>query len=139
VSEARGEWHDVDPFDLPEWLGTDDVTWSPDVGLHSGLVRGTLVAATTDDALPCDLLAADVAYPAPLVPEPIRVRVHQAWRYGEALLVTHDDRLTVTAPGIEQSADRVLEMLGRLARAVGAHPERFAARLYLGRDHTACE
>lgn len=132
-------WLDVDPFDLPEWLGTDEVTWAPDAGLHSGLVAGQLRSDVTGAGLPCDLLAADVAYPAPVVPESIRVATHQAWRHGETLLVTRDDRLTVAAPGIEQSADQVLEMLRRLARAVGAPPERFAARLFLGRDHTACE
>ena len=33
----------VDPFDLPDWLGTDEVTWSADAGLRTGHhVRGNL-------------------------------------------------------------------------------------------------
>ncbi len=32
---------DIDPFDLPEWLGTHEVVWRADSGLRSGhLVRG---------------------------------------------------------------------------------------------------
>lgn len=136
---TASQWDDIDPFDLPDWLGVDDVTWLPDAGLRSGLVTGVLRGGAAEDELPCDLLAADVAYPEPVVPEQVRVRVHQAWRHGETLLVTRDGRLTVAAPGIEQSADQVLEMLRRLAQAVGAQPERFAARLFLSPRHTAME
>ena len=36
---------DIDPFDLPEWLGTGDVAWRADEGLQTGhLVRGRLAA-----------------------------------------------------------------------------------------------
>ena len=49
----------VDPFDLPEWLGEEEVTWAADVGLRSGhRVPGQL----TGDGHPpvaCDLLAVD--------------------------------------------------------------------------------
>ena len=55
---------DVDPFDLPEWLGEAEVTWTPEVGVRTGhLVTGRLSA---DDRgaheLACDLLAR-VLYP----------------------------------------------------------------------------
>jgi hypothetical protein len=135
---AEPVWADADPFDLPEWLGVDEITWTPDDGLHEGLVAGRLRSERDGTEATCDLLAADVAYPAPVMPEDLRVRVHQTWRHGEVLLVERDGRLTLAAPGIEPPADQVLEMLRRLAKAVGSRPERFAARLYLGRDHTAC-
>ena len=39
---------EVDPFDLPEWLGTDEVTWTSASGLRSGhLVTGTLYDGET--------------------------------------------------------------------------------------------
>lgn len=120
----------VDPFDLPEWLGTGDVTWAaeggPDgaTGHHLG---GSLESA--DGSLPCDLLAADPAYPAPIVDEGTRRSTHQAWHHGQVLLVEIGGRLTLTTPGIDLSADRVLVCVGRLARAVGADPARFAVVL----------
>lgn len=132
------DWTEVDPFDLPDWLGVDEVTWTPDDGLHLGLVKGRLCSEEDGSELQCDLLAADVAYPEPIVPEDLRIQVHRTWKHGEVLLVVREGRLTVAAPGIEQPADQVLEMLRRLSKAVGSRPERFAARLYLGRTHSAC-
>jgi hypothetical protein len=38
----------------------------------------------------------------------------------------------VAAPGTSFSADRVLEVLARLAKAVGARPEAFIAALRVG-------
>ena len=36
----------VDPFDLPEWLGEDDVTWAAESGLRTGYaVPGVLTGA----------------------------------------------------------------------------------------------
>ena len=45
---------------------------------------------------------------------------------------TYDGRLTLAVPGTEFTADRVLETLARLAKAVGARPGSFAALLRLG-------
>lgn len=130
---VAGEWRELDPFDLPEWLGVDEVTWSPDEGLQGGLVAGTITSDASHESLPCDLMAADLAHPVPLLPERVRTQVHQAWVRDEVLLIGRDDRVTVAAPGTEPSADQVLEMLARFAKAVGARPEHFAARLYLRR------
>jgi hypothetical protein len=132
---------DVDPFDLPEWLGTGDVVWRADVGLRTGhLVRGRLTAeewSSGSDAgnvpeVACDLLAVDEAYPSPVVDDATRLRVHQAWRHGQVVIGRHDDRVVLAVPGTGFGPDLVLDALGRLARAVGAHTDRYAALLRLG-------
>ena len=121
---------DVDPFDLPDWLGDGEVTWAADGGLRGGHhVRGTLRGP--GHALPCDLLAVDEAYPAPVADDAARLRTHQAWRHGQVQLASYDDRLTLLAPGREFSAEGVLDVLGRLAKAVGAPPSRYAVLLRL--------
>ena len=127
---------DVDPFDLPEWLGTHDVVWRSDAGLRTGhLVRGRLIADGADDVI-CDLLAVDEAYPEPVVDDATRLRVHQAWRHGQVVIGTvgtgSDARMVLAMPGTGFGPDLVLDALGRLAHAVGAHAERYAALLRLG-------
>lgn len=121
---------DVDPFDLPESLGTGEVTWSADDGLHGHLVRGTLTPAT-GEGLVCDLLAVDEAYPVPVADDTTRLRAHQAWRHGQVQLMTYDDRLTVLVPGRCLDAELVLEAARRLAKALGAPPSSFTVRLRL--------
>lgn len=140
---------DIDPFDLPEWLGTGDVVWRADAGLQTGhLVRGRLTAApspatasdTSGEAgeageageIVCDLLAVDEAYPAPVVDDATRLRVHQAWRHGQVVIGEHGSRMVLAVPGTRFGPELVLEALSRLARAVGAHAERYAALLRLG-------
>jgi hypothetical protein len=125
---------ELDAFDLPDWVGEDAVAWASDGGLDGHLVRGCLTGSVLDgqdQRLPCDLLAVDQAYPAPVVDEELRTRVHQAWQHGQVLLLTRDGRATVATPGTSYTADRVLEALSRLARAVGADPARWAVRLGL--------
>ena len=62
-----GALPEADPFDLPDWLGTAEVTWEPETGIRTGhRVRGRLTAERADDELPCDLLAVDEAYPVPV-------------------------------------------------------------------------
>lgn len=121
----------LDPFDLPDWLGTSEVTWYADSWERAGhRVRGRLSDGT--DEIACDLLAVDQAWPEPVVDEPARRAAHQAWRIGELLLLEIEGRVTAAAPGTCFSADRILEVLGRLARAVGADPHRFVAALRVG-------
>lgn len=120
----------VDPFDLPDWLGTGDVTWAATASARGEpRVPGRLEAG--DRALDCDLLAADQAFPLPMLPEAWRAQVHQAWSYGQVLLVEDGGRLTLAVPGTSFNADLALETLGRFAKAVGADPARFAVRLRL--------
>ena len=126
---------DIDPFDLPDWLGTVDVVWRADVGLRTGhLVRGRLTASGADGSpqeIACDLLAVDEAYPAPVVDDATRLRVHQAWRHGQVVIGEIDSRTVLAVPGTGFGPDLVLDALGRLARAVGACAERYAALLRL--------
>jgi hypothetical protein len=125
---------DVDPFDLPEWLGTHDVVWRADAGLGTGhRVRGRLTAEPDDGlTIVCDLLAVDEAYPVPVVDDETRLRVHQAWRHGQVVVGEVDSRLVLAVPGTRFGPELVLDALGRLARAVGARAERYAALLRLG-------
>lgn len=124
---------DVDPFDLPEWLGTEDVVWQADDGLEQGdsrgvhRLRGRL--SGPDDELACDLMAVDEAYPEVVTDEATRVRVHHAWRHDQVLVGEYDGRLTLAVPGTRIGPDIAMGALGRLARAVGARPERYAVLL----------
>ncbi len=122
---------DLDPFDLPDWLGEADVTWEPEAGIRTGHhVRGRLSAGT--DEQPCDLLAVDEAYPVPVADDRARLHAHQAWRHGQILLVTCEERLTLAVPGTSFTADLVLDALSRLAKAVGASADHYSARLRIG-------
>lgn len=134
-----GDLADVDPFDLPEWLGAGDVTWHAESGLRTGHhVVGSL-AAEGETPLACDLLAVDEAYPTSVADDATRLRAHQAWRHGQVLLASYADtagseeRLALLVPGTAFTADLVLDALGRLAKAVGASPEHYAAHLRIGR------
>lgn len=129
------DWEVVDPFDLPEWIGTDDVTWAASCAFGEPLLTGTLRDDGDGTELACDLLAADVACPRPVVDETTRIAVHQAWRLGQVHLIraASDARLTLAVPAVAHSTDSVLEVIGRLAQAVGAPRERFGVRLRAGR------
>ena len=121
---------DVDPFDLPEWLGEGEVTWSAESGVHTGhRVPGAL--RSVDKELPCDLLAVDEAFPAPVADDASRLRSHQAWRHGQVHLTTCDGRLTLLVPGREFTAELVLDVVARLAKAVGAPPGHYSVLLRL--------
>jgi hypothetical protein len=121
---------DLDPFDLPDWVGEGPVSWATERGLGGHLVAGCLTGSA-DETMPCDLLAVDQAYPAPVVDEATRRRVHQAWQHGQVLLLTISGRATVAAPGTAWTADSVMGALSRVARAVGANPARWSVRLGL--------
>jgi hypothetical protein len=120
----------VDPFDLPDWLGTEDVTWAA-TSTARGEPRVAGLLESRGRALDCDLLAADQAFPAPVLSEGWRTEAHRAWTYGQVLLVEDEGRLTLAVPGTSFNADLALETLSRLAKALGADPSRFAVRLRL--------
>ena len=120
----------IDPFDLPEWLGTSEVTWVAQSTVRGAAhIRGEL--AGNGEAIACDLLAADLAYPEPLLTDIWRRQAHQSWTYGQVLFVEYDGRLTLAVPGTAHSADGVLETVSRLAKAVGVRPEHFTVTLRL--------
>lgn len=120
----------VDAFDLPDWLGTAEVTWTA-LSSVRGAKRIEGLLAAPEGELRCDLVAADVAYPEPLLADAWRRQAHQAWEYGQVLLLSYDDRLTLAVPGTAYSADGALETVGRLAKAVGVRPGRFTVCLRL--------
>jgi hypothetical protein len=120
----------VDAFDLPDWLGTAEVTWTA-LSSVRGAKRIEGLLAAPEGELRCDLVAADVAYPEPLLADAWRRQAHQAWEYGQVLLLSYDDRLTLAVPGSAYSADGALETVGRLAKAVGVRPGRFTVCLRL--------
>lgn len=122
---------DLDPFDLPAWLGEGDVTWEPQGAIAgSALVHGRLTDG--EQSVPCDLLAVDEAYPTPVADDASRRHSHQAWRHGQVHLVEHEGRPTLAVPGRDFTAETVLDAIERLARAVGAAPDRYAVLLRLG-------
>ncbi|GAB2454410.1 hypothetical protein GCM10027062_38530 [Nocardioides hungaricus] len=122
----------VDPFDLPDWLGEEDVTWSTESGLRRGYdVAGTLTGHDRAP-VPCDLLAVDEAYPVPVADEQVRHDAHQAWRHGQVLVVEVEGRVTLAVPGTGFTADLVMDALSRLAKAVGASPDHYSVRLRIG-------
>jgi len=127
---ARNEVSAVDAFDLPDWLGTSELTWTAETSVRGHYqVSGRLNAR--DDSLDCDLLAADQAFPQPVLDEEWRRAAHQSWTHGEVLLLEYDGRLTLAVPGTEFTADRVLETLTRLAKAIGVAPDRMLAAIRL--------
>jgi type IV pilus biogenesis protein CpaD/CtpE len=138
---------ELDPFDLPEWLGTEQVTWTSASGLRSGhLVTGWLTCTTegaraVEPNQPCDLLAVDEAYPAPVVDNDTRTRAHQAWRNGQVLVVAHpagaEARLTLAVPGRDMTAGRVLDAVARLSKAVGASADDWSVLLRIGEERAA--
>jgi len=125
-------YDEVDPFDLPAWLGEREVTWISACGMVSGhRVEGNLTAEGVEP-VPCDLLAIDDAYPRPVASDDVRVRAHQVWQYGEVLLVADGDRVVLAVPGSRLDAETALTAVGRLARAVGAAPASYGVRLRVG-------
>jgi hypothetical protein len=119
-----------DPFDLPEWLGIEPVTWQTDDSFADyPLIRGHLVAS--DHSQPLDLRAVDAAYPRTICPPQQRHDAHQAWHYGQVLLLRLDDRVAAAAPGTRFDANLVVETVRRLAKALGAPGTNFTVLLTL--------
>lgn len=123
---------EIDPFDLPEWLGTEEVVWAADEGVRGRhLVAGRLTGPGRDDVV-CDLLAVDQAYPQAVTAPESRLRAHQAWHHGQVLVADYAGRLTLAVPGTAWTPEAILDALSRLAKSVGARPERYAALMRLG-------
>jgi hypothetical protein len=108
------------------------VTWESEHGVDTGHRVAGALSATGHDAVPCDLLAIDDAYPEPVAAESVRVRAHQVWRHGEVLVADDEGRVLLVVPGSRLDLETVLEAIGRLARAVGAPVGCYAVLLRLG-------
>jgi hypothetical protein len=122
-------YDEVDPFELPGWLGESEVTWQADHELATGhRVAGSLTAPE-HHPVPCDLLAVDDAYPSPVASEAVRVRAHQVWQHGEILVASDAGHLLLAVPGSRLDVETTLEVIARLARALGARPGSYAVRL----------
>lgn len=121
----------LDPFDLPDALGTATVVWRAVDGLGGCRVRGRLEPDGAP-ALPCDLLAVDEACSGPVADEATRHLAHRAWRDGEVHLARIDDRVTLLVPGTAFPAETVLDAVTRLARALAAAPSSYSVVLRLG-------
>ena len=134
---------EVDPFELPEWLGSTAVTWTATCGLRTGpRVTGTLSGDDPDGGsgpLACDLLAVDLAYPSPVVTDAVRTEAHRAWRHGQVLLLGQagGTPLLLAVPGSAFTADLAIDALARLALAVGASADHYAVHLQIGRERRA--
>ncbi len=121
----------VDPFDLPEWLALDSVTWRAAEPLNSGFcVEGGLSGADEKHQR-LDLLAVDAAYPRPVCPDDQRRAAHQAWQFGEVALLDVDGRVAAGVPGIGFDANIACETLRRVAKSVGAESSNFTVSITL--------
>lgn len=120
----------MDFFDLPEWLGTEPVTWSATSPLQqTPKVSGELTSVQEHQQL--DLLAVDAAYPMPVCPERQRQQAHQAWQLGQVALVDVDGRLAVAVPGTDFDANLACEVVRRVAKSVGAPTRNFTVSIAL--------
>jgi hypothetical protein len=123
----------LDPFDVPDWLASSMVVWEAIESVAERTVaRGQLRAVDTDEEpMRLDLVAVDAAWPtAPCSPGDRR-EAHQAWHYGQVVLLDHEGVAALGVPTAVFSADLALEALRRFAKAVGSDPWRYAARLLL--------
>jgi len=121
----------VDAFDLPEWFGTSKVSWHSTSPLGDGPhVTGEL-DGDPGGSQRLDLLAVDAAYPAPVCPDAERRAAHQAWQYGEVVLLDRDGTICAGVPGRQFDANLAYEALRRLAKAVAADPGSFTVSLTL--------
>jgi len=118
----------ADPFDLPEWVGGTDCTWTSSDSVGGSLVDGVLAGT---GKVELSVLAADVAYPRALVSERLRHDIHQAWVHGEVLLLCAGDRFTLAVPGTALDVDMLCAAIRRFARSVGAAPASFTIALQL--------
>jgi hypothetical protein len=126
---------EVDPFELPDWLAQEEVLWqaTDERGIRdrTATVHGHLRPLQGGDRFPLDLLGVDVAWPKPVCDEESRHLAHEAWHYGQVVLLDFDGRVTLCVPCTELSTDLVCEAVRRFSRAVGADPTHFLVQLRL--------
>ncbi|MBA2559268.1 MAG: hypothetical protein H0V07_05165 [Propionibacteriales bacterium] len=121
----------VDAFDLPEWLGTQQVSWRATSAFESGPHVTGEVRSADGKRQELDLLAVDAAFPLPVCPEQQRRVVHRAWNYGEVALLEADGRICAGVPGRQFDANLACETLRRVAKSVAAEPGQFTVSITL--------
>ena len=108
-----------DAFDLPDWLGTDHVTWRLDGTLSDQpLVEGWL--SSDQRSHPLDLLAVDAAYPRSVCTSQQRHDAHQSWHFGEVLLLADSGRVAAAVPTVAFDPNLAVEAIRRDVKALGA-------------------
>jgi len=132
MTEARV----ADPFDLPDWIGVGDTTWTALGSVGEQRIAGLLAGASgsgdpLEDAVSLTVLAGDVAYPAAVLREDVRRQAHQAWVHGEVLLICQNGRYLLAVPGTTLDAGLLCEAVRRFARSLGTDPERMTVALRL--------
>ena len=123
MSAEPRDWQVADPFDLPDWLGEQALTWTADSSIGGSRATGALCAAD-ERCLPLAVLGVDEAYPVPIVGDAVRRQVHQSWRYGQVALLEQRGSYALAAPAISVDVDMVCEALRRFAMAIGVAAER---------------
>lgn len=119
-----------DAFDLPDWLGTERVTWrAEDVLSREPVIAGRLNAEDLDQ--PLDLLAADAAYPTTVCSSDQRHDAHQAWHFGEVLLLNTGERVAAAVPTVSFDPNLACETIRRVAKALGAPAANFTVTFTL--------
>ncbi len=79
--------------------GTEPVTWrSPDGARRAATASRASCAARPVDEQPLDLLAVDAAYPTVVCTDAERHAAHQAWQFGEVILLDVDGRVAAAVP-----------------------------------------
>lgn len=120
-----------DAFDLPDWLGTEHVTWrATDVLSREPVIAGTL-SADDDRGQPLDLMAADAAYPSTVCSAYQRHDAHQAWHFGEVLLLETGERVAAAVPTVSFDPNLACETIRRVAKALGAPTANFTVTFTL--------
>jgi len=120
---SRATWRRSDPFELPDWLGEQELTWSLDGPLAAAVVSGTL-QGDNGQRLGLDIVCADAAYPAPVVDELVRRECHLAWHHGQVQVLENAERHAVAVPVSSLDADTACEALRRFARAIAVDSQR---------------
>lgn len=127
---AISDLETFDPFELPDWLGTEQVTWRAEGILDdASRVPGWLSSHHRDH--PLDLLGVDAAYPRTVCSPQQRHDAHQAWHFGEVLLLIGNQRVMAAVPTVSFDANLAVDSIRRVAKALGAPSANFTVMLML--------
>ena len=133
VAAVTAPLDDLDPFDLPDWLGEGAVTWAAEAGVRRGhrvpghlRVPGRRCPATCSPWTRRTPRRSPTRRPGPA----------PTWPGGtdRSSCSPTTTGVVLAVPGTGFTADLVLDALSRLAKAVGASPENYVALLRIGSD-----